>query len=292
MISKNKPFLKWAGNKYRIVPEIRRILNRYPEAKRLVEPFVGSGAVFLNSDYPAYRLCDANPDLIRLYQTLQTQGQTFIEYAQTFFNTENNTPDAYYRLRSQFNRTTDPALKSALFLYLNRHGYNGLCRYNAQGLFNVPFGRYTKPYFPHREMQQFYQKAQCAVFEHADFIEVMQSTESGDILYCDPPYVPLSATAHFTAYSKAGFNSANQTMLARVAETLMSAGIPVVISNHDTPFVRELYQKATLTELSVQRSISCNGANRKPSHEVLALFHPAHEDKAYETLLNPIALAN
>lgn len=130
-----KPFLKWAGNKFQIVKQVREIL---PIGKRLIEPFVGSGAVFLNTDYPQYMLSDANGDLIHLYTTLQEEGEIFVAYCRQFFGPDHNNPDVYYGRRALFNDTEDKRLRSALFLYLNRHCYNGLCRYNAMGGFNVP----------------------------------------------------------------------------------------------------------------------------------------------------------
>ena len=160
-----KPFIKWAGGKHRLVPQIQALL---PTGQRLVEPFVGSGAVWLNTSYPEARLADANRDLILLYQTLQQHGATFIDYCRQLFVNENNDAERYYGLRDRFNGSRDPWEKSALFLYLNRHGYNGLCRYNASGGFNVPFGRYRHPYFPQEEMSYFYQKSQSAQFIHAN----------------------------------------------------------------------------------------------------------------------------
>ena len=143
MHKKIRPFLKWAGNKYRIIDQIRRKL---PQGKRLIEPFVGSAAVFLNTDYERYLLTDTNADLIELYKLLKKEGKDFIEYSNSFFTDKNNNEEHYYNYREVFNTTDDCALKSALFIYMNRHGYNGLCRYNSQGKFNVPFGSYKKPY--------------------------------------------------------------------------------------------------------------------------------------------------
>ena len=151
-----KPFLKWAGNKYRIID---RILNVLPAGNRLIEPFVGSGALFLNASFPAYQLSDANEDLIELYHQLQLGGQTFIDYCGTFFKLEYNVAEVFYDFRVQFNTTNDLRHKAALFLYLNKHCFNGLCRYNQRGAYNVPFGRYKKPYFPAKEMGYFYQRA-------------------------------------------------------------------------------------------------------------------------------------
>ena len=139
-----KPFLKWAGGKSKLVPLIQ---NQLPTAMRLVEPFAGSAAVTLALEFDAYLLNDSNADLIGLYQTLKQEKQDFIDYAQSFFTLENNQETRFYDLREQFNHSTNTTERSALFIYLNRHAFNGLCRYNSKGGFNVPFGRYKLPYF-------------------------------------------------------------------------------------------------------------------------------------------------
>jgi len=264
-----KPFLKWAGNKYKIVERIKALL---PPGQRLVEPFVGSGALFLNTDYPSYLLTDANEDLINLYQQLQDEGEAFIDYCRPLFTLENNDKDRYYALRDEFNSTSDLRRKSAIFLYMNKHGYNGLCRYNMKGGFNVPFGRYKRPYFPETEMRYFAQKAQHATFEHTNFMATMAACQPGDVVYCDPPYVPLSNTANFTSYSANGFGWDEQTELARQAARLAHRGIPVIISNHDTEEVRQAYKAAEIEAFEVRRFISCNGDKRDKAAELLALF--------------------
>ena len=265
----NRPFLKWAGNKYRI---IERIQQRLPNGQRLIEPFTGSAAVFLNTDYEQYLLTDNNPDLINLYQHLQQQGMDFIQYCKRFFNGKHNTPELYYKRRDEFNRSSDARKKAALFLYLNRHGYNGLCRYNLKGGFNVPFGRYKQPYFPAEEMLNFHHKAQQAEFRLADFNSVMQQAQKGDVIYCDPPYHPLSASANFTSYSAGGFGETQQRQLAEWAKDCRSREIPVLISNHHTRFTLDVYHEAQLDHFTVRRYISCNGKQRNHAGELLALF--------------------
>lgn len=264
-----RPFLKWAGGKYRIVDRIKEVL---PEGRRLVEPFVGSGTVFLNTDFQNYLLADINSDLIILYQVLQEQGLKFIDYCEKFFSPENNSKENFYEYRETFNNTSDKVLKSALFLYLNRHCFNGLCRYNSKGEFNVPFGRYKKPYFPRREMEFFHEKSKVVNFICADFEEIMSSLAPGDVVYCDPPYVPLSDTANFTSYSAEKFNQEQQAILTRLAENLAEKGVPVIISNHETKFTLSQYQKASIISFRVQRHISCNGAKRDKANELLAIF--------------------
>lgn len=268
-MEKHRPFLKWAGNKYQILEHIMILL---PSGRRLIEPFVGTGAVFLNADYESYLLVDSNEDLINLYQTLQHEGESFIDYCRPYFTTGTNVENRYYELRQEFNTTPDSRLKAALFIYLNRHAYNGLCRYNSKGGFNTPFGRYAKPRFPEQEMRRFVNRARRATFKVSDFRETMRSAQRGDVLYCDPPYVPLSATSNFTSYSSGGFDRDDQVALSELAKELSARGVPVLISNHATEFTLNAYQSARVEQLDVQRFISCDGDNRGTAREVLALF--------------------
>jgi DNA adenine methylase len=265
-----RPFLKWAGGKYRLV---ERIKTKLPQGLRLLEPFAGSCALSLNTDYQSYWLNDINADLINLYQVLQKEGTAFIEYCGEYFIPENNIPEKYYELRKQFNQETDIYIKSALFIYLNRHGYNGLSRYNAGGEFNVPFGKYAKPYFPEKELIHFHTKFKTAKFTSVDFETMMSKASPGDLIYCDPPYEPLTETSNFTSYSAGGFGREEQERLAKIAAKTAAKGIPVLISNHRTDFIMDIYQTAKAIEVfPVRRFISCDGNNRNSVEEILALF--------------------
>lgn len=267
-----RPFLKWLGNKHRCLAEIKPLLPN--NDKRLIEPFAGSGALFLSTDYDKYILGDQNQDLINMYKILTKEGLDFINYVKTFFITENNNEQSYYAFREEFNSTTNKRKKAALFIYLNRHGYNGLCRYNSSGGYNVPFGRYVKPYFPDSEMAFFSHKAQSVTFNMYDFKKNMQLAQSGDVVYCDPPYVALSKTANFTGYTKHPFDSKQQQLLTDLAEELANKNIYVIISNHDTEQSREYYKNATsLHSFDVSRTISSNTKTRKPVKELLAIFN-------------------
>jgi DNA adenine methylase len=265
-----RPFLKWAGGKFRLIERIKALL---PPGQRLIEPFVGSGALFLNSQYPAYLLADANADLINLYQQLQHNHEQLIACCAPLFTPQTNSSECYYAQREQFNHSQERLEKAALFVYLNKHGFNGLCRYNASGGFNVPFGRHTKPYFPAAEMRSFAAKAQQSTFVVQDFATTLSTTQPGDVVYCDPPYVPLSTTANFTSYSVLPFGAAEQAKLAEMAEALAARGVPMLISNHDTPVTRELYAQARhLESFEVQRHISCDGTKRGKAAELIVLF--------------------
>jgi DNA adenine methylase len=266
-----RPFLKWAGGKFRLAERIKTLL---PPGSRLIEPFVGSAAVFLNTAYQDNLLADANADLILVYQILKDSPANFIALCRSFFTPDHNQADTYYALRQEFNTSSDPWRKAALFVYLNRHGYNGLCRYNSKGGFNVPFGRYRHPYFPQAEFEAFAVKAQHAQFMCADFRAIMAECRPGDVVYCDPPYVPLTATANFTGYHPGGFSSQDQEDLVLWAKTLGERGIPVLISNHASDWTHSTYQSAHIETFAVRRFISCDGSHRDNAQEVLALFGP------------------
>jgi DNA adenine methylase len=270
---KIRPFLKWAGNKFRC---LNQILPRLPLKHRLIEPFAGSGAIFLNSRFREYILNDKNPDLIQLYLNLKLHHQDFIDYCALWFKPENNQKDVFYSIRKQFNESKDPFLRSALFLYLNRHGYNGLCRYNLKGQYNVPFGRYIHPYFPRKELEGFVQKSHLAHFMQNDFVEVFKEAQAGDVIYCDPPYAPLSRTANFTNYTKGNFLETDQQKLLQCAQDACLKGVHVMISNHDTNYTRQLYRDAhQIHAFPVARSIACQGKKRVPVMELLAYFKPS-----------------
>lgn len=264
-----RPFLKWAGGKYRLIDKIR---EKMASGERLIEPFAGSCALSLNCHYQQFWLNDINTDLINLYKTIQSEGEAFIDLCRSFFVPENNSAERYYELREQFNRENNIIHKSALFLYLNRHGYNGLCRYNSKGEFNVPFGRYKNPYFPEKELKYFYRHFKNATFTNCDFENVMLEANCNDIVYCDPPYVPLSATSNFTSFSTGGFSEDDQIRLVECARKLSEKGVTVIISNHFNEFTSQLYKDARIDIFPVQRFISCNGDNRFVVAELLAIF--------------------
>ena len=270
-MKKNRAFLKWAGGKYPLLDDIKRHL---PKGECLIEPFVGAGSVFLNTDFSRYILADINSDLISLYNIVKTHTDEYVQASRELFMPETNQAEVYYQFREEFNACQDPFRRAVLFLYLNRFGYNGLCRYNLRGEFNVPFGRYKKPYFPEAELYHYAEKAQNAEFHCLSYEECMDRADINSVVYCDPPYAPLSATANFTAYHTNSFSPKEQAHLAEMAEKLVSKQIPVLISNHDTPDTREWYRAAKHFQVKVRRSISSNGGTRKKVDELLALYKP------------------
>lgn len=278
---KATPFLKWLGGKRLLVDQIASYLAEY-SASRLIEPFVGSAAVFLGMSLPRAILADANSDLIYLYKFLSTsRRQQFISECEELFTPDNNKKSSYLKLRDEFNSTRiGTRRRAALFVYLNRHGFNGLCRYNSNGGFNVPFGKYGKPYFPFEQMKAFSDRlvAGDVSLLHSDFKATIDLAGDGDIVYCDPPYIPVSKTSNFTAYSSGGFSLLDQQSLALEARMASERGALVIISNSDSDLTREVYANASeIHALKVSRTISCKSESRKPAGEVFAVYRPASD---------------
>ncbi|MGQ0287087.1 Dam family site-specific DNA-(adenine-N6)-methyltransferase [Pasteurellaceae bacterium 22721_9_1] len=272
IVKKHRSFLKWAGGKFRLTDDINRLLPKHK--KCLVEPFVGAGSVFLNSQFERYVLADINPDLIHLFNTVKQDVDRYIDaLSPIFFHSNANTASYYYAKRDEFNQSTDPFWRSVLFVYLNRFGFNGLCRYNAKNEFNVPFGSYATHYFPEKELRFFAEKAQSAVFICADFHHTFALADEDSVIYCDPPYAPLEQDSNFTQYSGHDFGLHHQRALAELAkQTQQERHIPVFISNHDTSFTREIYRDAYLRKIRVQRSISQRSDKRIKVGELIACF--------------------
>lgn len=278
MSEKSRPFLKWAGNKYALVSRITELL---PPGRRLVEPFVGAGAVFLNADYDEYLLGDVNEDLIALYGDVSRRTDELITAVKRLFVPDTNNRDTYNDLRVEFNNSPPSVRKSSIFLYLNRHCFNGLCRYNRSGKFNVPFGRYAAPYCPEKEIRRAAERLRRATIVAGDYRAVFASLRPGDVVYADPPYATLTDTAKFTSYSAGGFSDLDQQSLAEEARKAAANGVTVIVSNHDAPRVREWYADATISSFDVARFISCKVGARLPAREILAVFKPqAHSAAA------------
>jgi DNA adenine methylase len=252
-----KPPLKWAGGKRWLLPHLKPIWEKHRQ-RRYVEPFCGGLAMALGLQPKNAVLNDINTHLVNFYVQLQRGLAVKIDVR--------NDEDLFYQHRQRFNqlikkgkaRTAEAA---QLFYYLNRTGYNGLCRFNLDGEFNVPFGRHTT--INYLRSFQTYKSTFCAwSFTNVDLESVRLDAE--DFIYADPPY-----DVEFTSYSAGGFSWADQV---RTAECLASHSGPVVLSNQATPRIVKLYQRLgfKLQFLEAPRRISCNG-DRTAAPEVLAM---------------------
>ncbi len=266
-----RSIFKWAGGKFGVLEQIFRYL---PEGKRLIEPFVGGGAVFMNAGYQENLLNDVNADLINFYKTLQREAHSLITLAHRFFQ-DYNTQGGYLAVRNAFNKQVyDDLHRAAAFLFLNRHCFNGLTRYNQAGEFNVGYGKYKTPYFPLQEMEAFLGAEGRSEFVCGDFAAVIEAAGEGDVIFCDPPYEPLPNTEGFTNYSGHDFKFEEQKRLVSLLTDAHRRGAKVLITNSGAPNIRELYQDSgfRVEPLFARRSVSCKGDTRGIAHDVIAIL--------------------
>ncbi|ENC4841891.1 Dam family site-specific DNA-(adenine-N6)-methyltransferase [Escherichia coli] len=266
-----RSIFKWAGGKFGVLEQIFRYL---PEGKRLIEPFVGGGAVFMNAGYQENLLNDVNADLINFYKTLQREAHSLITLAHQFFQ-DYNTQEGYLAVRNAFNKQVyDDLHRAAAFLFLNRHCFNGLTRYNQAGEFNVGYGKYKTPYFPLQEMEAFLGAEGRSEFVCGDFAAVIEAAGEGDVIFCDPPYEPLPNTEGFTNYSGHDFKFEEQKRLVSLLTDAHRRGAKVLITNSGAPNIRELYHDSgfRVEPLFARRSVSCKGDTRGVAHDVMAIL--------------------
>lgn len=265
-----RSFLKWAGGKYSVLDEV---LPTLPAGKRLIEPFVGSGTVFINADFKRNLLGDVNPDLINLFNQLQGNPDAVIK---TAYQLERGclSNEAYLAIRDEFNGREAHAVRhAALFLALMRTSFNGLCRYNQKGLFNVGWNKKGEAnYFPMDELAHFTGMQKEMAFMCAGFEDVIAQAGEGDVVFCDPPYEPLPDEAGFTAYSGTSFTFADQVRLVECLVAARDRGAKVVITNSSAPTILHLYinNGFRIAPLATRRSVSCKSETRKTINDIIA----------------------
>ena len=264
-----RPLLKWAGGKRSLVERIQSYFPDDLEVRSYHEPFMGGGAVFFSLEPKRGSVNDINPRLMNFYRVVRDSPEELIEVAGVYRYDK----EEYYRLRSRFNtHPVDPVEDAALLLYLNKTGYNGLYRVNSKGEFNVPFGRYKDPAIVHPERTLKASRLLRDVdIRCGDFLYLLETAEAGDLCYLDPPYMPVSRTAHFTDYSAGGFTEEDQRRLRGTCVELDSRGVVFVQSNSDTELVRGLYRGTgfELVSLRTLRMISSKVSSRSKGHDLL-----------------------
>ncbi|MGC4091888.1 MAG: DNA adenine methylase [Polyangiaceae bacterium] len=265
------PVLKWAGGKRQLLPQI---LQRLPaKIATYYEPFVGGGAVFFalshEQRFTRAVLTDQNPDLIAVYQALQSDLESLIDKLRV--HDANHCEDYYYEVREN-HRLRAPSARAARMIYLNKTGFNGLYRVNRSGKFNVPFGRYDKPRILDEPRLRAAHQALTRVeveIELADFEKACKKARRGDAVYLDPPYLPVSDTAHFAAYHNSPFGIEEHERLARVFSSLSTRGVHALLSNSDTSDTQRLFGEHRLEIVKARRSINSVKSRRGPIGEIL-----------------------
>lgn len=270
MSERLRPILKWAGGKRSLVP---RILQELPEQiDTYYEPFVGGAAVFLalaeEKRFKRAVITDKNPQLINLYTVVRDDLIKLLKKLEAL--QERTSEDDYYEIRAQ--RGGTKVERAARMIYLNKTGYNGLYRVNSKGGFNVPYGRYKRPkiYDPERLLAA-RDALKGVKIDVADFDRSCRAAKPGDVVYLDPPYLPLSKTASFSAYHSDAFGLPEHKRLAKAFEKLVKRGVTVILSNSATPETRELYQNFKCSDVAVRRPINSVASRRGAVSELLVV---------------------
>ena len=263
--TKPRPPVKWAGGKGGLIPQFEPLFPTKPW-DLYVEPFVGGGAVFFHLLPRRAVLIDNNEELINFYRVVRDN----LEELLVDLRKHENTAEYYYRIRALKPEELTPVERASRFLYLNKTGYNGLWRVNGKGQHNVPFGRYKNPKIVDEpNLRQVSRALAQAEIILGDFSLVLDYARPGTFVYLDPPYHPLSETARFTSYTREGFDENDQRRLADVFRQLDRMGCLVMLSNSDTPFIRDLYATYDIQVVYAKRAINCRGDGRGPITELV-----------------------
>ena len=291
-----KPFLKWAGGKGQLIPQIEPLLPKEltltGKIKNYLEPFMGGGAVYFwlcsQFEFENVFLYELNHDVADCYQAIKTRtGSLIHELAdlekEYLSKSDQRREKFYYEKRLEFNRVSGPGSrnhvirKSALLIFLNKTCYNGLYRVNASGEFNVPFGRYKNPTICYQEnLWAVHEALKKATIVRGDFSRCLQDADDRSFVYFDPPYRPLSKTANFNSYSCDAFDDNEQRRLKSVIDQLTDKGAYVMLSNSDPKnhnpkdnFFDDLYHGYHINRLKATRMINCNSSSRGEIYEIL-----------------------
>jgi DNA adenine methylase len=262
--------IKWAGGKKQL---LEQFVKFFPEKiERYFEPFVGGGTVafFLLQNHPEIKkiyLSDINEELIITYNAVKNNIDELIKLLKEYKT--KHSKEFYYQIRAEDIKKLTKVQIATRFIYLNRTCFNGLYRVNSKGGFNVPIGSYKNPTICNeedlREISKLLQKDDIIV---AQFYEIVKKANKGDFIYFDPPYYPLKKDS-FTTYTKDKFLEKEQEKLKETFVELDKKGCKVMLSNSDTPFIRELYKDYKINTVFATRMINCDGKNRGKINEVV-----------------------
>lgn len=260
-----KSFLKWAGGKGRLLEQLFRHIPQ--EGSVFIEPFLGSGVVFANTDYDKYYLNDSNVDLVNVYRFIKDCPEQFIYSVKEVFNGGNNRTSFNTNVMS-YRASQNDFERAVLFYYLNKHCFNGVYRVNKRrGEFNVPFGKQLNPVVSEHEILEFSEilnrkNVFLSSTDFSEFINGINALDDDCVCYMDPPYYPASQTSSFTSYSCDGFSHDDHVHLHELALMLSQQRVRTFLSNSDSSPSWQLYTGHKIRCLDVYRSISSNSKTR------------------------------
>lgn len=267
-----KPFLKWAGGKRKLAPFIVDLMP--PKINTYYEPFIGAGALYCElhnlNKFQNSIISDINEDLINAYQVLKFNPNALLSHLSNLdYEYIKKPKETFLKERDIDVATLDTAKRAARFIFLNRTCFNGLYRVNKKGKFNVPWGKYLNPSIVQKDLLlDFSNKLQNTVILNVDFEAAVASAKPGDLVYFDPPYIPIDEQS-FTKYTKDGFTIDDHERLANCFADLAKRGVTVMLSNSDTALTKKLYSDFNMHKVYSSRSINCKPDGRNPVSELI-----------------------
>lgn len=280
-----KPIVKWVGGKSQLAQQIKERLpvnfNKYSYQK-YYEPFLGGAAVLLDLNPTNAVVSDINPELINMYLQVRDNVEEVIEFLTILDNQHeiwSEPKEYYYMVRGNFNEClgVKSAKQAARFIYLNKHCFNGLYRVNKKGQFNVPFnGKLSGWSADPDHLREVSTRLKDADIRCGDYVDAVKDAGPNDFVFFDSPYAPLTATS-FTDYTKEGFDYEDHVTLAALFRTLTNRGCFCMLTNHDTPLIRELYKDFRIEVVDVRRSINRKGDGRTGKEVIITNYNPTGE---------------
>ena len=263
-----RPFIKWAGGKRQLIDEL---ISSFPaKYGRYFEPFIGGGALFFAIQPENAYISDINPELINLYNVIKNDVDSLIEDLRRYKNTE----EEFYKIRNLDRKPSykkfSKVRKASRFIYLNKTCYNGLYRTNSDGYFNVPFGFYKNPNIIDEKnlkvCSELLKKTEIAL---SPFSAIESKIKTGDFVYFDPPYMPISKTSSFTKYYKDDFDVDAQFELKELCDRLTKKRVYFMLSNSYSELILNLYKQYNIKKIRAIRAINCKAAKRGAIDELI-----------------------
>lgn len=264
-----KPVLKWAGGKRQLLPDLLAVIPKRFE--RYVEPMVGGGALFFALSNDRALVADSNPELINLYRMIVADLDGVLDAARQWSINE----EVFYEVRALQFELLDPVIAAARMLYLNKTCFNGLYRVNRNGQFNVPWGSYVNPRIVSRSAlvaaRQRLKQADILLGNYSDVLN--EHSRKGDLVFLDPPYLPISQNSDFKRYTKEQFREDDHRVMRSVVESLRDRGCTIIITNSNHPLMYELYGEFSIKVIETRRNINARADGRK-GQDIIILVPP------------------
>ncbi len=282
------PFIKWAGGKRQLLPELRKLMPKREEIGTYYEPFIGGGALLFDFQPHKAVINDMNKELIHAYKMLNSHKKYF-RLLELLILMETAHNEEFFKDIRGLDRLTEETgrgmifnnfseqLRAARFIYLNKAGFNGMYRVNSSGYYNVPSGKKDKvktyEFSNIEEVSNYLSRKEdnkkLVKIRNTDFTKALHDIQPGDFVYFDPPYDYAEGVTGFDAYQKGGFGRKSQIKLANLCKKLDAMGVKFMLSNHNTKFIQELFKDFNIKIVNARRSINSNGEGRGKVEEVI-----------------------